>query len=230
MPREDIEITLSEADPYWSGALYFAVLAYPDPLEKEQRDRFHHAIIRWTLHRRMAMDEQWAQQLQLVRPVYFSDPGDLNHARILNNGNKRLNRRQLIARRVVLPHLRKFDTGRTHKVEGFVPTFANMIALATAELGLQEGSVDTVANRDWRPIKPVAHAICAYYVWSHILWTMWGRKKVVDRQLAFLMLPEYVEEVVEIAEHFRPQVCEIAEFNVREKETVRLLVRWLDRG
>jgi hypothetical protein len=226
MPREEIEITLSEADPYWSGALYFAVLAYPDPLERTQRDKYHQAIVRWTLERRMEMDEKWAQGLQLIRPVYFSGSDSLND-RVLKNGNKRLVRRYLVAQLVVLPHLRKFDTGRIHKVESFIPTFANMIALATTRLGLKEGTVDTVASRDWRPVKPIAHAMCAYFVWNQILWTMWGRNKDVDRKLAFLMLPQYVEEVVQIAEHFRPQVCEIAEFNVYEKETIRLLARWV---
>jgi hypothetical protein len=56
---------------------------------------------------------------------------------------------------------------------------------------------------------------------------MWGRKEGVDRQLALLMLPEYVEEVVEIAEHFRSQLSEIKEFKVREENTIRLVTRWL---
>ena len=164
MPREEIEITLSNADPYWGGALYFATLAYPDPLERTQRGKYHRAIVRWTLDRRMEMDPEWAQGLQLIRPAYFSGADDV-HDRILRDGNKRLERRCIVAQIVVLPHLRRFDTGRIHKVESFIPTFANMIALATAELGLSEGSVDTVANRDWRPVKPVAHAMCAYVVW-----------------------------------------------------------------
>ena len=76
-------------------------------------------------------------------------------------------------------------------------------------------------------MKCSAHAISAYYAWSHILWKMWGRKEGVDRQLALLMLPEYVEEVVEIAEHFRSQLSEIKEFKVREENTIRLVTRWL---
>jgi hypothetical protein len=226
MPREEIEITLSNADPYWGGALYFATLAYPDPLERTQREKYHQAIVRWTLERRTEMDPEWRQGLQLIRPAYFSGADNL-HDRILRDGNKRLERRCIVAQIVVLPHLRRFDTGRIHKVEGFFPNFANMVALATAELGLSEGSVDTVANRDWRPVKPVAHAMCAYVVWNQILWTMWGRNKDVDRKLAFLMLPEYVEEVIQVAEHFRSQVCQIAEFNVHEDETIRLAARWV---
>lgn len=224
MPREEIEITLSEEDPYWSGALYFAHLAYPEFSERTQRDKFHQAIVRWTLFQRIEIDRNWAQNLQIIRPAYFSGDDRL-HERILHNGNKRLERRMIIAQLVVLPHLRKFDTGRTHKPEGLDPTLKNMLVLAAAELGLSESTVNTMANRDWRPVKPVAHAMCAYVVWSTILWEMWERKASVNRKLAFLMLPEYVAEVVEISEHFRPQVCSIADFHISEEQTVRLTTR-----
>lgn len=227
MPREDVEITLSESDPYWSGALYMAVLAYPDPLERTQRAKFHQAIIRWALDRRMEIDPEWAQGLQIVRPAYFSGTDKL-HEKVLAAGNKRLQRRSVIVQHVVLPHLRKFDTGRDHTVAGFVPTFDNMITQATAKLGLESGSTSTVAARDWAPLKPVAHAICAYLVWSEILWPMWGRNADADRKLAFLILPEYVEEVVQLAEHFRLQVCNIRAFEIRDEQTIRVATRWLE--
>jgi hypothetical protein len=226
MPREDIEIALSESDPYWSGALFMAVLAYPDPDERTQRDKFHHTLIRWALHRLMEKPE-WSQELQLLRPVYFCGADSL-HDKILAHGNKRLQRRSVIAQHVVLPHLRKFDTGRVHTVEGFLPTFDRMITQATAKLGLEVGSSSTVAARDWSPLKPVAHAMCAYFVWSEILWTMWGRNADVDRRLAFLILPEYVEEVAQLAEHFRPQVCSISEFKICDEQTIRIATRWLE--
>jgi hypothetical protein len=205
------------------------VLAYPDPAERSQRDKFHQATIRWILEKRMDLDEKWARGLQLIRPAYFSGP-DSMHNKILAEGSKRLNRRRLVAYTVLLPHLRKFDTGRVHRVEGFLPTFENMISLATTKLGLSPGSVDTVKHRDWRPVKPVAHAICAHIVWDSILWKMWGRKPDADRAMAFLMLPEYVQEVVDIAEHFRQQVCEVDEFKIREDQTIRLVSRWLSEG
>lgn len=229
MPREDVEITLSESDPYWSGALYMAVLAYPDPLERTQRAKFHQAIIRWALERLMEIDPNWAQKLQIVRPAYFSGSDSL-HDKVLAAGNKRLRRRSVIVQHVVLPHLRRFDTGHDNTVAGFVPTFENMITLATAKLGLETGSTSTVAARDWAPLKPVAHAICAYLVWSEILWTMWGRNAGVDRKLAFLILPEYVEEVAQLAEHFRLQVCNISEFKIHDEHTIRVVTRWLEEG
>lgn len=227
MPSEEIEITLTESDPYWSGALYMALLAYPDPLERTQRSKFQHAIIRWTLERMTELYPDWAQEPQPIRPVYFSG-SEKTHDSILAAGNKRLERRSAVAWHVILPHLRKFDTGRDHKVAGFAPTFNNMITQATAKLGLKAGSTSTVADRDWAPSKPIAHAICAYLVWSEILWTMWKRNAEVDRKMAFLILPEYVEEVAQLAEHFRSQCCDISAFEIREEQTIRIVTRWLE--
>lgn len=187
MPREDLEITLSEADPYWSGALYFAVLAYPDPLERTQRDKFHKAIIRWTLQTRINMDKKWAQELQLIRPAYFSRPDSL-HDSILKQGNKRLARRKLVAQYIVLPHLRKFDTGRTHKVEGLTPTVKNMLVLVTAELKIKGGSSDTIADREWRPLKPVAqcHPARESRGWTSSVAATGGRRRCSGRSQAWI--------------------------------------------
>jgi hypothetical protein len=175
----------------------------------------------------MALDAKWRNELQLIRPAYFSGSNKVQD-KILKEGNKHLKRRQIICQQVVLPHLRSFDTGRVHRVDGGAPNFERTLVRATAELGLSEKSYDTVASRYWKPLKPVAHALCAYIVWSEILWNMWERKSDVDRELAFMMLPEYVAEVVEIAEHFRTQVCQIKDFKIPENNTIRFSARWVD--
>lgn len=77
MPREIIEIILSEADPYMSGAQFHAAVTYPDPQDKNEREKFSQAIIRWTLERRMELHSEWAQNLQLIRPAYRRGPAAL---------------------------------------------------------------------------------------------------------------------------------------------------------
>lgn len=231
MPHKVVEISLSEADPYWSGALYFAVLAYPT--DEERRGRFQQSLIRWTLNRRIEMDREWAEGLQLIRPAYFSGSDEL-HDNALRQGNKILRRRQVVARNLVLPHLRGLDTGRVHRVKGLMPTVGRMLTVVADELGIDVASVATIASRDWRPLKPVAHAVCAFMIWDNILWEMWDRKPDVDRQLAFLMLPEYVAEVAEIAEHFRSQLCDPNnfkkrdDFRIREEDTIQIVTRWTE--
>jgi len=75
----------------------------------------------------------------------------------------------------------------------------------------------------------VAHAVCAYIVWDTVLWKMWERNPNADRQLAFLLLPEMVEEVVEVSEIFRGQLQEITQFKIQEHEIIRFSMKWLDR-
>jgi hypothetical protein len=225
MPRETIEITLSELDPYISGAQFHAVVAYPHPLDKNEREKFAQAIVRWTLERRMELHSEWAQDFQLIRPAYFSG-SEKEHDSILKRGMKRLEHRLAAAQFIVMPHLRAIDTGRPQKVDGFVPTVNNTTILAGAYLGMKSGSQATVKSKVWKPSKPVVHAACAYVVWHQILWDKWGRNPKADKELAFLILPEMVEEVVEIAEIFRGQLADISQFKIQDNETIRFVTRW----
>jgi hypothetical protein len=47
MPRETVEIVLTEVDPYQSGARFLAAVAYPDPSELDHRALFAQALVRW---------------------------------------------------------------------------------------------------------------------------------------------------------------------------------------
>ena len=224
MPRETIEIFLSEADPYRSGAHFFAVVAYPDPLDISERNKFQQAIVRWTLEQRIELHPEWALNFQQIIPAYFSGE-EKNYISTLKRGMKRLRQRHAISEFIVLPHLRAIDTGRQQRVDGFFPTVNNMSQLAGLSLGLRSSSVATVKSKLWKPSKPVAHAMCAYQVWQ-LLWNKWGRNPQVDKQLAFLLLPEYVEEVVEIAELFRRQLADITQFSIHDDETIKFATSW----
>ena len=227
MPRETINITLSEMDPYRSGAHFFAIVAYPDPRDRNERDTFAQTLVRQTLMRRIELHREWAEAPQVVRPGYFSG-SDAQHASVLNRGAKNLNRRLAAAQYLVLPHLRAIDTG-TKRAErgGLKATVENMSILATDFLGMKSESVKTFQSRYWNPSKPVVHAMCGYIIWHQVLWKKWGRKLDVDKQLAFLILPEYVEEVVQIAEEIRLQVPQIRQFKIPESDTIQLVTTWL---
>ena len=224
MQRETIEIVLSELDPYMGGAQFHATVAYPDPQDRNERDKFSQAIVRWTLERRIELHSEWAQNLQLIKPAYFSG-SEKQHDGILKRGMKKLKHRLAAAQFIVMPHLRAIDTGRPQRVEGFVPTVDNMTILAAGYLGMGSGSQSTVKSKVWKPSKPVVHAACAYLVWQ-MLWDKWGRNPKADKQLAFLMLPEMVEEVVEIAELFRCQLADISQFKIQDHETIRFVTCW----
>jgi hypothetical protein len=223
VPRETVEIFLSEEDPYYGGAQFLAGIAYPDPLDKNERNLFLHSLVRWTLEERVRLDPDWAQAAQLIRPAYFSgEQKQIDSA--LKRGTKKLNHRIAVAKFIVVPHLRTIDTGRLTKVHGLNPSINNMSHEVMGFLDWHGDSQATVKSKIWKPSRPVAHAASAYVVWYEILWEKWGRNPAANKQLGFLMLPEYVKEVVEISEIFRAQLSQITQFIIREEETIQFVV------
>lgn len=226
MPRETFEITLGELDPYRCGADFLGIVAYPDPQDEKQREGFTQSLARQTILRRIELDPTWAKDPQLIRPGYFSGT-DALHSSVLKRGTKKLNQRLAVAKFIVIPHLRAIDTGRAARQAGLAATVENMSILAANYLGLEPGSAKTVQSRFWKPSKPIVHAMCAYVIWHESLWQKWGRSPGADKPLAFLFLPEMVEEVVQIAEEIRQQLFQITQFTIREQETIQLVTKWL---
>lgn len=225
MPSETVEIVLSDLSPYESGAMYFAVVAYPSPDDKNERERFYRAVIRWTIERRMTIDPKWAGSPQFMKPAYFSISQKQSDA-TLNRGMKQLIRRLTISHHMAVPHLRAIDTGKEQTVGEykFAPTVENMALLAADALGMSPKSVPTIKSKNWAPSKPVLHAAAAFWVWHEILWDRLKRPKI-DKTMAFLMMPELVEEVVEYSEIFRQQLLTVKKFTIRESETIHFTTR-----
>ena len=92
MPREIIKIRKSRKAPYESGAHFFAILAYPEPEDRLERERFWQALCRWAIETRMAIDPEWAKTYQWIYPAIFSGE-DALHKAILKRGTKRVHRR-----------------------------------------------------------------------------------------------------------------------------------------
>jgi hypothetical protein len=226
MPRETIEIVLTELDPYSAGPTFFAAIAYPDPKDKLERSRFMQAISRHTLEKRIELHSEWAQTPQLIRPAYFSGPEKLIDA-CLRRGNKKLKHRLAAAQFILMPHLRAIDTGHLEKVGGFEPTVNNMAHQILDFMDWHGDSASTVKSKIWKPSRPVVHAAAALVVWHQVLWEKWGRNPNVDKQFALCILPQYVEEVVQISEEFRAQLSDIKQFTIRDDETIKFVTRWL---
>lgn len=227
MPRETIEITLTEADPYMPAAKLIAAIAYPDPLDKIERDAFMQAIVRYTLEKRINLHPQWAQEPQWIRPAYFSGDEKQFDAR-LRRGNKKLKERFAAAQFFLIPHLRAVETGEpARKVQGFEPTVNNMAHQVLDFLDWKGDSHSTVKTKVWKPSRPVAHAAAALIVWKEVLWGKWGRNPEVDKLFALCMLPEYVAEVIEVSEYYRGMLADIKQFTIRDEETVKFSAVWL---
>jgi hypothetical protein len=163
----------------------------------------------------------------LIRPAYFSGEEKQINAS-LRRGNTKLKHRFAAAQFFLIPHLRAVETGRPlQKVEGFEPTVNNMALQVLNFLDWKGDNQATVKTQIWKPSRPVSHAAAALIVWNEVLWAKWGRNPNVDKQLALCMLPEFVEEVVEISEYYRSMLPEIKQFTIREEETVKFSTCWL---
>jgi hypothetical protein len=66
----------------------------------------------------------------------------------------------------------------------------------------------------------VIHAATAFLAWHENIWRELGLNPDADKLLAFLMLPEFVEDVVFISEEYRAQLGQIKQFTIREEETI----------
>jgi hypothetical protein len=215
MPRETVEIVLSEVDPYRGGALFLAALAYPDPRELHRRKLFAQAMIRWTLETRIACDPDWAGTDQIIKPGYFSGDQKLIDSWV-KQGWKKLSQRFAAANAIAIPHFRAVETGRFERVEGFSGRVNDLAILGAVNLGMSEGSASTFKSRFWAPSRPVIHAATAYLAWHENV----GLKPETDKTFAFLMVPEFVEDVVSLSEDYRAQLKDIEQFTIREENTI----------
>ena len=104
MPRETIEITLSNLDPYRSGATLLGIIAYPDPRDKNERDAFTQTLVRLAIFRRMEVEPNWAKDPQVIRPAYFTG-SDVLHSKVLRRGTKRLQINSSLLQNFLLFHI-----------------------------------------------------------------------------------------------------------------------------
>jgi hypothetical protein len=220
LPKETITILLCEMDWYLAGAQLVSTIAYPDARDQAERARFEQALVRWTLEWRIREDDNWAREPNILRPAYFSAP-EKQHDAILKRGNKRLKERWVAAHFVAMPHFRAVESGKIQRPEGLAPTVNNMSVLATEYLNLSTESVSTFKSRMWAPSRSVIHAAAAVLVWDTFYWKKQGRNPSTDRKLAMMLLPEMVEEIVDISEELRCLLPAITQFKIKENETIK---------
>lgn len=220
MPREIVPLIRNRKAPYESGADFFSLIAYPDPLDKQERSRYWRALCRMTILMRAAKDEEWQLECQWARPLLFMD-SEPEYSSTLKRGSKRLQERLATAYHILQPQLIELETGKPQTIESFLPTVGNMAILTAAFLGMEGDSSSTVKSRMWKPTKPVAHLALAWIKWRE-LWNKVGRDPNADHFLHFMFVPAYVKEVVLLSERTRLMVPKIKRFNIRDDELIRI--------
>lgn len=108
MHPKTVPIELSSPFPYQAGAMFTAVLAYPD--NQIRRERLFRAICRYEVIKRASEDRDYRTNPQLIPPEIFSDPsprfwGDLK------NGTEQMKRRSIATLLVLIPYLGQWVVG-----------------------------------------------------------------------------------------------------------------------
>src|ERR1700730_11540 len=212
MTREIVRIDLSSKFPMEVGARFFSTIAYPEPKDAEERDRYFLAISRLYVHLRVKENPEFG--------------------RTLKKGNKRLFCQIPAATWIAMPHfrgegLKPVEVEINGQLQSIIPTVKNMGMIAMNELGWQgkSTSIPTLKSKIWAPSRPVVHAAAAYSLWCYYAERVVPAKEQVDSFffLACLELPSTVAAILRRAEAFRLILPEIEQFQIKEEDTIQFV-------
>jgi len=224
-PGKTVRIRLGSLACCEAVAELYAYIAYPDPLDAKQREKFSIAMARWAVRERGLLEPEWnecANMKPSIRPIVFSQPEQL-FLQIYQRGSKILYRKLVIAGMMLVPHLLEDEIG------GLSPTVGNIAVAAGAKLGYSAESQKTVESRVWAPVKPVAHVAAAAMLLHSILdWPLEGlfddgKHPLCFRQpmLATLFYDDVVRKyLLPMAEVFRVQLPSCNRFQIRAEDTI----------
>jgi hypothetical protein len=154
-PRETVFLRFSSLPAYEAAAEFYSYIAYADPLEATQREKYRIALSRWAILERGKIDKNWNEGTETeIRPIIFSQPEAL-YMDVYRRGSLLWWERGICASFMLLPN--KLE----ELFEGLPPTVGNVLGVLGAKWGYSEGSYKTIADRLWRPTKPVVHAAAA---------------------------------------------------------------------
>jgi hypothetical protein len=211
MPRETIFIPFKSIPVYEASAVFFSTIAYPNPLDESQREKFRLALSRWAILERTRIKPQiFAQEERLFLKSY-------------ERGSNLLARRFICAGTMIGPHLCKTPP----RLHGLQPTVGNLAGLTAYALGMTFESQKTIESRLWAPTKSVAHAAT---MWFQFVMRAWKDKRPWhhdyqicnhDLLLGALFYPEAVTMVVQSAETLRLRLPGIRCFHIKEENTIK---------
>ena len=166
MPRQTVIIQLSSLPAYEAAAELFSYVAYPDPDEEVDRQRFEIALSRWALMERAKIEPEWARTLQEIRPSIFSQ-SEKFFMKCWSDGCSLLHERAGCAFSMAAPFL----GGKARLVDDeLTPTVENISTRWVAKaFGYAEGSYKTVEADIWAPTKPIAHVGVTLVNWFRAL-------------------------------------------------------------
>ena len=224
MPSRTIHVQIYKAAPAEAVSQLMSYIAYPDPLDNTERERFATALCRLAIVERATAEKEWGQTIQQIKPhILLEDEKTFLDS--LRRGTKLLGRHLITAGTFLTPHMIAISKGSKAPLwGGFDPTVENLSTLVMDALGWKGDSSSTVKSRLWRVTKPIAH-LGYVFVASLSVEAMVAKKQNRDPSRIFYelffsdMLPVYLQ----MAENCRKKLGSIKQFKIKEEETIQFL-------
>jgi hypothetical protein len=141
MPRETITIPFKSLPVYEASAVFLSTIAYPDPRDKPQREKFRISTSRWAILERAKIDNEWRRVAQKIRPEIFLQE-ERFYIQTFERGSSLLARRVFCAAFMVYPHLFKTPV-RPYRD---APTVGNLAEILADALGISRGKLSNLNN------------------------------------------------------------------------------------
>jgi hypothetical protein len=226
MPRDTVAIPLSSVPTYEAAAEFFSHIAYPDPIDATEREKYRIALSRWAVLERANLDKAWGRATHQIRPIIFSQPEKL-FSSVWDRGTDLLIRRIVCATLMIMPHV----SGNLEELEGLSPTVGNTALVIGRCFGYAAESQKTVESQIWAPTKPVSHAATVFVWWNKVSNELakegpWDQEHKLCEQnsvLAALFYADVMKMILQESEKLRLRLPGLGNFHVREEDTIQFI-------
>jgi hypothetical protein len=234
MPRETVRVSLFEDVPFEAASLLRSYIAYPNAMDKTQREQYAAAWCRSGHLLRAAFDKEWAKLPQRVRPRIFIGP-DKPFLKHVFKTDRTVKRRIITAYAMIPPHLEAvlLETSRSSrrppKIGDFSTTVENFALLLKEAFGWNKGKEQDVSafkSKMWGPTKSVAHlALMLAYHMIPLLKASADAKDDKTRIIFDANYPsnEVIERMLLEAEYIRLKLPEIKQFHIKDEDTIKFI-------
>jgi hypothetical protein len=194
-------------------------VAYPDALEKYQREKFAVALTRRMHILASRFDKEWSHSLQQIRPYIFFDKQEI-FEKHLRRGFRRVDFRLHTAFVMITPQLPTIEGYAPRKVDGFEPTVENVSIGVMNAIGWKGNSVATFKSRVWGPMRPICHLALA--ISNNVLTCTLKKNDLRARLDGLFPSIDKLRDTLLLAEEYRLMLPALR-FRIKEADTVQFI-------
>jgi hypothetical protein len=226
MPRETIKILIRGAAPFEAASQLMSHVAYPNKLDKKNRERFADALCRAAHLTNEHFHKGWCRSPQQIKPHIFYDKDGV-FQKSLNSGTSILMQRSVTSLAMLGSHLEAVETGRRPpRFIDLPPTVENVsIYLMDA---FRRTNLSTFKTKVWGPARPVAHMAFATSVEFIPFFNEYkpsDNTGIPIRDLFGWLFPsdDFLYAAFSVAERIRLSLPQMRQFHFKEDETIQFV-------